>query len=257
MGVYVIAEIGINHNGDIDLARRMIDAAKDCGADAVKFQLYEAEKVLQDMPELIPQVKHTELTEGSYYTIAEYANSVGIDCSASVFGADRLEWLVKTNPPWYKIASRSSAHNRAFTILVLNECADRMGKTVYVSLGMMNQVKWRTRIDLMHQYVNYPNAKFMYCKSQYPAEYSGDDMEEWFAMPLGGSLFGGKFIGFSDHAAGIEPSLWAIAQGATVIEKHFTLDRNMPGVDQKASIEPHELKLLCKLAPGIAAIAAL
>lgn len=267
----IIAELGINHNGDMDLARSMIDAAKDCGADAVKFQLYDPRVTLADAPEVIPQVLHTELSQRQWYECSTYAKQIGIDCSASVFDdLERLHWLRNTKPPWYKVGSR------AFRDTEYVESVIAIGKPIYISLGLAcaKKLRWKDEkgvwrdgyqegvsiekdLELMRKYEAAPNVKFMLCVSEYPTAMTTGHKKRWRLLGATRGLFSDKFCGFSDHSGRIEPSLWAIAHGATVIEVHFSLDKSAPGVDQVSSIEPDELRTLCSLAPEIERLASL
>lgn len=251
MSVYVIAEIGINHGGEMFLAQELIAAAKDCGADAVKFQLYDPHKIFPDDKKLLEEALKCQLSQAQWFSIAEYAQKVGIECSASVFDTERLEWLKSTNPPWYKVASRSFYEVKLVHAMLSEK------KPVYMSLGkVFPPPEGFSAVSVMEAYRN-ADAKFLYCKSEYPAKLDKDELQQWYSMPYGECLFGEHFVGYSDHTEGIGAALWAIAHGATVIEKHFTLDKTMKGSDHACSAEPGELKLLCDLAPGIQRIASL
>ncbi len=219
----IIAELGQNHNGDMNLAIRMIHSAKDSGADAVKFQLYDARKLFPKKNN--PWFKYncqTELSKGQVYKLAEECKKSGIEFLASVFDLERIEWLKEIGVKRYKIASRSIYDQE----LIEQLC--RTGKPLLVSLGI-----WQGK--------KFPKLKtsapvdFLYCISKYPALLS--------EMKLADIDFN-VYSGLSDHTLGISAAICALARGARIVEKHFTLDKGMYGPDHSASMIPEELKAL-------------
>lgn len=216
----IIAEIGQNHNGDMGLAVEMIHAAKENGADVVKFQLYNARKLfpVDNNPWYEYNCK-TELSRGQVGMLAEESRKAGIEFMASVFDLSRVEWLEELGVRRHKVASRSIYDNQLIERLILT------GKPLLVSLGMWNK-------DGFPEIRTSANVDFLYCVSKYPTL-----LED---VKLGRVDFT-KYSGFSDHTIGIAASVAALARGARIIEKHFTLDKTMYGPDHICSIMPGEL----------------
>ncbi len=221
----IIAEIGQNHNGDMGLARELIHAAKENGADAAKFQLYDAEA-------LFPKKNNpwydyncqTELSRDQILELATECRRVKIEFMSSVFDIERINWLEDINVKTHKVASRS------ITDTSLIKALGKTGKRILVSLGM-----WKES--------NFPiipsngKVEFLYCISDYPTslkdiKFSKVDFKQ--------------YAGFSDHTIGITAPSVALARGARIIEKHFTLDRTSYGPDHAGSMTPDELAFLNK-----------
>lgn len=216
----IIAEIGQNHNGDIDLAFELIAEAKKNGADAAKFQLYDAAALFPR--ENNPWYEYnlsTELSRDDTARLAERCSRMGIEFLASVFDAERVDWLEELGVRRYKIASRSIRDQG----LIGRLC--RTGKPLLVSLGMWDKP----------EFPFIPSGapvSFLYCVSQYPTPLE--------RLHLGQVDFT-RYAGLSDHTVGISAAQAALARGADIIEKHFTLDRNMHGPDHVCSMTPGEL----------------
>lgn len=233
--ITIIAEIGINHNGDMDLACEMIQQAKKCGADVAKFQIYIPKRILSlDVPSIKKHwasIKATELTFDDVFLLKAVCDEAEIDFFASVFHPDRVEWTEEIGMEWYKIASRS-IYNRELASAIA-----ATGKPIILSWGYYEPSKGYPVL------IDYPAAwartKHLYCISKYPTPLSDLDFEQ--------NGFGGRYIGFSDHTIGITASVMAMSLGATIIEKHFTLSNALPGHDQICSMEPSELHLLCEM----------
>lgn len=216
----IIAEIGQNHNGDIELARRLIHAAKDCGADVAKFQLYDARRLFQS--EGNPWYDYncvTELSRADVKILTRVCDEVGIEFMASVFDVERLTWLEEVGVKRHKIASRSVNDS------ALIDAVAATGKPVLVSLGMWDEVEFPVVLN--------DNVGYLYCISKYPTP-----LEELHI----GQIDFVRFAGFSDHTIGISASVAALACGAGVVEKHFTLDKGMYGPDHGGSMTPIELR---------------
>lgn len=245
MSVYIIAEIGINHNGEMKLARRLIREAKKSGADAVKFQLYDPRKLFADEPALLSEALKCSLSYDQWSMLVRSARELGIDISASVFDLERFQWLKEIKPPWYKIASRTFK-DTGFIKSIIGEA-----RLTYISLGMYDPGD-RNESILFKDYSK-RNVRFLQCISEYPARLKTGHLRAWESMQNHRCRYFGdnKIAGYSDHNIGIETSLWAIAHGAKVIEKHFTLDKRMKGSDHICSMTPEELKVLRALAPGL------
>lgn len=219
----IIAEIGQNHNGDMDLAGKMIRSAKENGADVAKFQLYEARALFprENNPWFEYNCK-TELSRDQVRYLAKACQDAGIEFMASVFDVERIGWLEEAGVKAHKVASRSVQDQALISALC------RTGKPLLVSLGM-----WSGKA--------FPSIKstgqvqFLHCISKYPTELSD--------VHLGGIDFS-RYAGFSDHTIGISASMAALARGAHIVEKHFTLDKNMYGPDHEGSMTPDELHAL-------------
>jgi len=233
--ITIIAEIGINHNGDMSLAAEMVHTAKKCGADVAKFQIYVPERVLDlERPNIKKHwdtIKAAELTFKQVCDLKCLCAVEGIEFFASVFHPDRVEWTEKIGMKRYKIASRSIYDK------VLAKAIAATGKPIIMSWG------WHTLEKGYPVLSDYPAAwrrtKRLYCVSKYPTLLEELDFHE--------NTFRGRYSGFSDHTIGITASVVAMSLGATIIEKHFTLSRDLPGCDQSCSIEPAELQQLCNM----------
>lgn len=240
--ITIIAEIGINHNGDMNLAAEMIRVAKQCRADVAKFQIYIPERILD--PETPYIKKHWDLIEATQLSfkdvcfLKDVCDTAGIEFFASVFHPDRVEWTEQIGVERYKIASRS-IYDR-----VLAKAIAATGKPVIISWG------WYTLKKGFPVLMDHPAAwnrtKHLYCVSKYPTPLKELDFCE--------NTFGGRYDGFSDHTMGITASVVAMSLGATIIEKHFTMSRELPGCDQSCSIEPDELQQLCNMRDEIEVI---
>ncbi len=219
----IIAEIGQNHNGDMDLAVKMIKSAKECGADVVKFQLYDARKLFPKVnnPWLRYNCK-TELSRDQVRYLAKTCKDIGIEFLASAFDAERVKWLEGIGVRRHKIASRSIKDKK----LIASLC--RTKKPLLVSLGMWDGGGFPP-------IPSEGEVRFLYCISKYPARLSDLGIKKVDFT---------KYAGFSDHTIGISAAMAALARGARIIEKHFTLDKNMYGPDHKGSMVPDELKVL-------------
>lgn len=218
----IIAEIGQNHNGDIELARRLIHVAKESGADVAKFQLYDARLLFSR--EGNPWFDYncaTELSRKDVELLNRTCEEVGIEFMASVFDVERVAWLEAVGVKRYKLASRS-VRDRA----LIDAVADT-GKPVLVSLGMWNEAEFPV--------IPASQVGYLYCISNYPTL-----LEDLYL----GKVDFTQYAGFSDHSIGISAAVAALARGARLIEKHFTLDKTMIGPDHEGSMTPDELRNL-------------
>jgi N-acetylneuraminate synthase/N,N'-diacetyllegionaminate synthase len=229
----IIAEIGINHNGNIHLAHELIRQAKICGADVAKFQFYDPEKIFGPNG-TYPDKKNYEfaLTVQFNYeqakVLKKWCDEEGIEFMASVFDIERLEWAESLKVKRHKIASRAVQDK---------ELCNKIFKTkkeAFISLGF-----W----DKKETPYKYERAKYLYCVPKYPCA------PEELKLPT--SFLNSVYQGFSDHTMGIEAVLVAVSRGATVIEKHFTLSKGLVGPDHVCSMTPKELKDLSKYAGDI------
>lgn len=240
--ITIIAECGINHNGDMYTARDMIWEAKECGADVAKFQIYVPERILDMEHSIIKEhwatIKAAELSFGDACFLKGICDAIGIEFLASVFHPDRVEWTEKIGMERYKIASRSMYDEE------LAQAVAATGKPVIVSYGYLRG----GRPAAIHEYnVHRAPVAVLYCVSEYPTPLSHLELPRHWTDP--GRAF--WYHGFSDHTIGITASVVAMSFGAKIIEKHFTLDRGLSGPDQVCSIEPDELQTLCSMRDDI------
>lgn len=216
--IEIIAEIGQNHEGNLEIATELIHKAKENGATVAKFQVFDTDSIFSRKDPWYDYSKKAELTYTKILALATICNKVKIEFMASVFDNKRIHWLEAVKVKRYKIASRS-----IYNTSLINSIKDT-GKPIIASLGMWKEEK-------------FPNFKadFLYCVSEYPA----------LNISLENVKFDDKnYSGFSDHSLGIETSIKAIEKGARIIEKHFTYDKNAYGPDHICSMTFDELKEL-------------
>jgi sialic acid synthase SpsE len=217
----IIAEIGQNHNGDLNLAKEMIHAAKENGAGVAKFQLFDAKALFPK--ENNPWYKHNlnaELSREEAESLYEHCTETGIEFMASAFDEERVGWLEAMGVKRHKLASRSIADNNLITAL------EQTHKPLLVSLG-----HWQS--ENLPEIRSRGGIQFLHCISEYPTP-----LEK---VNLSSIDFYGPIKGFSDHTIGISSSIAALARGASIVEKHFTMDKYMDGPDHSCSITPAEL----------------
>jgi N,N'-diacetyllegionaminate synthase len=242
---FVIAEAGVNHNGDLDLARKLIDAAVDAKADAVKFQTFRVEElVTTTAPKAEYQIQNTgagesqldmvrplELPPEAFGVLQEYCDSRGIIFISTPFDHGSVDVLAELDVPAFKVGSGE------LTNWPLLEHISKKGKPVILSTGMATL----SEVDEALRVVRDAGASdviVLHCVSNYPASAEEVNLQAMRTMSRAFPVN----IGYSDHTVGIEIPIAAVALGATVIEKHFTLDKTMEGPDHAASLEPSELK---------------
>jgi N-acetylneuraminate synthase len=235
---YIIAEIGINHNGDFSLAKQMILEAKKCGVDCVKFQKRHLESIYNkdvlDNPHLhsiglgvyIPILKSTEFTIEQHLELKEYCKTIGIDYLCTPMDIKSALELKTIEPDAYKIASVN------FRNLDLLEQVIKFEKPIILSTGMC---KWEDIVRTYNYLVSDKSLDFclLHCVSTYPVDFKDCNLAMISKLNELHSP-----VGYSGHERGVEISLCAVALGASIIERHFTLDRTMAGPDHAASIEP-------------------
>lgn len=267
----IIAEAGVNHNGDIELAKALIDVARDAGADSVKFQTFNAAALVTESAQQASyqsrntglretqyeMLKRLELSRAAHHELSAYCERAGIEFLSSAFDVDSLNFLVnEVGVGCLKVAS-GELTNAPFLL-----AHAQTGKDLIVSTGMSDLIEIEQALGviafgLLHQSIDVNPGAFkrayqstegqrslqqkvtlLHCTSDYPAKpdeinlTAMQTLQETFKLP----------VGYSDHSAGTTIPTAAAAMGACVIEKHFTLDRNLPGPDHKASLEPAELK---------------
>ena len=242
---YIIAEIGVNHNGILQLAFELIDAAVDAGADAVKFQKRDLESLYskkyldnanageKTLRYLLPILQRVELPDEDYYRILDYCNIKGITFLCSAFDIKSADFLASLDVPAYKVASAD------LTNLPLLEHLAHTGKPLILSTGMSHMAEVEFTVDFLHEL----GVEFalLHCNSTYPAAF--EDVNLRFMDQL--RKFGVP-VGYSGHERGIAVSTVAAAMGASIIERHITLDRTMDGPDHAASLEPHGFRKLVR-----------
>lgn len=247
MNVLIIAEAGVNHNGDIEIAKSLIDAAADAKADIVKFQTFSAERqVTISAPRAQYQkqgsksdesqflmLKKLELSEEMHFELIDYCKIREIGFLSTGFDIQSVDFLNGLNQKMFKIPSGE------ITNLPYLRHIGKIGKPVLLSTGMSNLKEVEVALDVLER-SGTPRNKItvLQCTSSYPAPKNEANLTAMntFNKELNVA------VGFSDHTLGIDISLAAVALGATVIEKHFTIDKSLPGPDHKASLEPNELK---------------
>jgi N,N'-diacetyllegionaminate synthase len=243
--VFIIAEAGVNHNGDLDVARQLVDAAVDAGADAVKFQTFKADRVASpSAPKAEYQLRTTgttasqlemirslELSHHDHYVLRDHCQSKGIIFLSTPFDESSADLLEELGVPVFKIPSGE------ITNIPFLEYVAKKRKPLILSTGM----SWLSEVDEAVRVVRSAGAReiaLLHCVSNYPAEPADVNLRAMQSMASAMKLL----VGISDHTSGTEVAIAAVAMGARLVEKHFTLDCNMPGPDHKASLEPHELK---------------
>ena len=245
----MIAEAGVNHNGDIGRARALIDAAADAGADAVKFQLFKAERLTaSDAPKAAYQVENTgsdetqfemlkalELSIDAHEELQRYATGRGILFLSTPFDEESADALAGLQLPVLKLPS-GEVTNHPFLRHVAS-----LGLPIILSTGMSNLTEVESAVAALRD-GGANDIALLHCVSQYP---SPEDQTNLRAMATMRDAIGVP-VGYSDHTMGIHVPVAAVAMGACVIEKHFTLDRELPGPDHKASLEPGELAAMCQ-----------
>lgn len=247
--VIIIAEAGVNHNGSAENAFRMIDAAADAGADYVKFQTFKAEKLANASAtqadyqkrntgcseSQLDMLRRLELADATFRELQAYSISKGIGFLSTPFDIDSVRFLASLGMDYMKIPSGE------ITNLPYLRAVAATGLPVIMSTGMCTNDDIRSALDtLLNGGLTIGQISLLHCNTQYPTPMSDVNLR---AMESLRTAFGTD-VGYSDHTLGIEVPIAAVALGATVIEKHFTLDRNMPGPDHKASLEPAELKAM-------------
>lgn len=230
---YIIAEIGFNHGGDVNLASRMIEAAAGAGVDAVKFQTFYASNLVLESMEHFRLIKDTELSAKDHELLADVARGSGVDFFSTPFCEKSAAMLENLNVPVFKVASMD------ITNIPLLRCIARFKKPMIVSTGMASIEEIAETLEVITQEGN-NQIVLLHCISQYPAPAENTHLRIMMTLH---DIFGVP-VGFSDHSLGNALSLAAVALGASVIEKHFTLDKNLPGPDHAISADPLDMKQL-------------
>ena len=242
---FIIAEVGVNHNGSVDIAKKMIDTAKACGVDAVKFQTFVSENLVSRFAEKaeyqkettgkdesqLAMIKKLELSYDDFRDLKSYAESMGLEFMSTPFDHESIDFLAELGMDIFKIPS-GEITNLPYLMRIA-----KLKRRVILSTGMSTLQEIKEAIAILKKYGT-DDITLLHCNTAYPTPYGDVNLN---AMKTLRDSFGLP-VGYSDHTKGIEVPIAAAALGAVVIEKHFTLDRNMEGPDHKASLEPDELK---------------
>ena len=249
--VTIIAEAGVNHNGSIEIARQLVDKAVEAGVDIIKFQTFKSEKLVsrsarqaeyqkknigkKSDDSQLSMLKKLELSEQDHKNLMTYCKQKGIKFFSTAFDMDSIEYLHSLNLGLWKIPS-GEVTNYPF----LKRIASYNERTI-LSTGMCDLQDVRAAVDALYNNgLSKENLTLLHCNTEYPTPFEDVNLK---AMDALRKEFGVE-VGYSDHTKGFEVPIAAVALGASVIEKHFTLDRNMEGPDHKASLEPDELKAM-------------
>jgi N,N'-diacetyllegionaminate synthase len=243
---FIIAEAGVNHNGDINIAKKLVDLAYEAGTDAIKFQTFKAENlVTKDASKADYQKKSTkdgtqyemlkklELSYDEHVILKRYCEEKGILFISTPFDFESVDLLEKLNIPLYKISSGD------LTNIPLLRYIGKLNKPMIISTGMASLGEVETAVDAIKKVGN-EKISLLHCTSNYPTAYNDVNLNAMTTLKNAFKLP----VGYSDHTEGIEVPIAAVSMGAEIIEKHFTLDKNMEGPDHKASLNPMELKAM-------------
>ena len=246
----IIAEAGVNHNGSIDMAKQLVLKAKEAGVDYIKFQTFKASKLVTKSAKQAEyqqknigngedsqyqMLKKLELSHEEHQILIDYCNELGIKFFSTAFDFDSIDYLHSLDLGLWKIPS-GEVTNYPF----LKRIAAYNEKTI-LSTGMCDMQNVKNAVEALYKNgLSKENLILLHCNTEYPTPFEDVNLK---AMDALRKEFGVE-VGYSDHTKGIEVPIAAVALGATVIEKHFTLDRTLPGPDHKASLEPDELKAM-------------
>ena len=249
MHTFIIAEAGVNHNGDIKLAKKLIDAASESGADAVKFQTFIPENVISIHAEKAPyqkqstdagesqldMIKRLRLSFEQFIELADHARKCDIMFLSTPFDVDSVEFLETIDMPIIKVPSGEIVN------LPLLLCVAALSKPVILSTGMstMDEIGFARKTLLDN---GAASVSLLHCNTEYPTPFKDANLRAMLALK---AEFGGR-VGYSDHTLGIEASVAAVALGAEIIEKHFTTDKTLAGPDHSSSLEPDELTAMVR-----------
>ena len=246
--VYIIAEIGINHQGDIEIAKELILEAKDCGADCVKFQKRDINRILTKEGLNMPYVNNNsfgdtygehkralELSSEDYLTLYNFSKENNIDFAASGWDEESIDFLDNLGVPFFKMASAD------ITNFPLLEHTAKKGKPMIISTGMSNMETVEKAVELISN-IN-SQVAILQCTSTYPTEF---DQIHLNVLNTFKEKFPKCVIGYSGHELGIAVPIASVSLGAKIIERHFTLDRTMKGGDHAASLEPQGFKKMVR-----------
>lgn len=244
MKVIIIAEAGVNHNGSLKLAKQMVEEAAKAGADYIKFQTFHAEKLVTEhaakaeyqrkttgqQESQLEMLKKLELKDTDFIELKSYCNAIGIGFLSTPFDLESIAFLEKLEMDFWKIPSGE------ITNLPYLERIAQTGRPIVMSTGMCEESEISDAVTILKDKKS-GEITLLHCNTEYPTPYKDVNLKAMLTLE---EHFKVK-VGYSDHTKGIEIPIAAAALGAQVIEKHFTLNRNMEGPDHKASLEPMEL----------------
>lgn len=244
----IIAEAGVNHNGDVETARALVKAAKECGADVVKFQTFNPKKLASKYAAMAAYQKDSlgmevsqeemlsklTLRQEDYVMLAGYCKEIGIGFLSTPFDIDSISFLNSLQDYW-KVPS-GEITNYPYLVEIA-----KTGKDIILSTGMSTLDEVDSALNVLRDY-GAGKITLLHCTTDYPASMKEVNLQSMVTL----KHHCGCEVGYSDHTLGIEVPIAAVAMGAAVIEKHFTLDRDMAGPDHKASMEPQELERMIK-----------
>lgn len=246
-GVLIIAEAGVNHNGDLNIAKKLIDVAASAGVDLVKFQTFKADRIVSKLAQKAEyqknntrdqdstqyeMLKQLELSEEDHVELMAYCKEKGINFFSTAFDPEGLNYLNSLGFSRFKVPSGEITNYPYLKRLA------EIGKPVILSTGMANMKEITEAVVVLTSgRLTKSDVTVLHCNTEYPTPMEDVNLR---AMETIKELIGVR-VGYSDHTLGIEVPIAAVALGATVIEKHFTIDRNLPGPDHAASLEPQEL----------------
>ena len=241
----IIAEAGVNHNGQLNLALKLCDAAKEAGADVVKFQTWKTEKIITHtvsqaeyqtentgkQESQFDMLKRLELSYDDFIKIKKYCDKIGIQFASTADDEDSLDFLIKLGIPFIKIGSGEITNIPYLRIMGSKKLP------IIISSGMSTLAETDTALNELRN-AGATDITLLHCTTNYPCPMNSVNLNAMLTLKNAFNIP----LGYSEHTEGIEVSIAAVAMGATVIEKHFTLDRNMEGPDHLASTEPEEFK---------------
>lgn len=250
--VIIIGEIGVNHNGSVEIAKRLIDFAISSKVDFVKFQTYNSEKLASKKAKKanyqlansgsncnsqFEMLKRLELSKEQLTELQFYCNNNNIGFLSTGFDEESIDFLSSLNIPFFKIPSGEITNLPLLTLVA------KKGKPIILSTGMANIDEIRNALNILTKWgIQQNQITILHCNTDYPTQMSDVNLRAMLDIK---KTFGVN-VGYSDHTLGIEVPIAAVALGAIIIEKHFTLDRNMNGPDHAASLEPDELMAMVK-----------
>lgn len=250
MSVFVIAEAGVNHNGSLKRAKEMVIKAREAGADAIKFQTFKSEKLVSTFAEKaayqientgsadesqLEMVKHLELSFDDFRELQAFSKEIGIQFLSTPFDLESIDFLNQLEMPFWKLPS-GEVTNYPYLVKIA-----QTHKEIVMSTGMCTLDEIGEALDVLRAN-GAGKIALLHCNTEYPTPMEDVNLK---AMETLKKTFDTP-VGYSDHTKGIEVPIAAVAMGAVMIEKHFTLDRNMEGPDHKASLDPYELKAMVK-----------
>ena len=245
----IIAEAGVNHNGSIEMAKRLIEKAADAGVDYVKFQTFKSEKLVSrhatkaeyqkantdGEDSQLKMLQQLELSHSDHLQLIEHCNHCGVKFLSTAFDLDSIDFLASLNLDLWKIPSGEITN-----LPYLRRIAQKGGQVI-MSTGMCTIEDIEMAVNVLTTNgTPRENITLLHCNTEYPTPWNDVNLRAMHDIAQRLNLP----VGYSDHTQGIEVPIAAVALGATVIEKHFTLDNNLPGPDHKASLDPHALKAM-------------